>query len=200
MLCMSSVCGVFCRFCVVLHRLSLGFPCIYSVACALLCQNTAAVETPRKSQRRVIRGLMMSMSNFKPKMKKTLLTMTAIAGLGFAIASQIEEIPGPTVYGTYMNNLNQLTLAAAPDREVKTATVRLVADQKATVTMANLKGEKIGNFTTAPDKLNQLLLAAAPDSEIEKPKRSLLNEARSERLIADFEAKWELHQKQKNTQ
>ena len=143
---------------------------------------------------------MMSISNFKPKMKKTLLTMTAIAGLGFGIAMQCEEITGPAVYGTEMNKLNQLTLAAAPDREVKTATGWLLAKQKATVTMANLRSEKIGNFTTDMDKLNQLVLAAAPDSEIEKPKIGLLNEAHSERFLADFEAKMEMRRNQKSKQ
>jgi hypothetical protein len=120
-------------------------------------------------------------------MKKLLLTTTVIAGLSLGIAMQCEEITGPTVYGTDMNKLNQLTLSAAPDREVKVATSFLMAEQYATVAMANLRGEKIGNFTTDMDKLNQLILAAAPDSEIENPKRGLLNEAHKERFLADFD-------------
>jgi hypothetical protein len=124
-------------------------------------------------------------------MKKTLLTMTAIAGLGFGIALECEEIITPEVYGT-MNRLNQLTLSAAPDRDVKAATVNLLADQQATVAIANLRGEKVGSFTGAMDKLNQLELAAAPDSEIKKAKANLLNGERAERYLAALEAQAEL--------
>jgi hypothetical protein len=69
MLCMSSVCGIFCRFCVVYTVFPSVSPVFTAWHAHCFVRTRQRLRPPRKSQRHVMRGLMMSLSNLKHRIQ-----------------------------------------------------------------------------------------------------------------------------------